>query len=93
MSAASITFACCKAIFATNAFNFDCPHTMYITTNVVIIVTNAAVKRSTSTRKLLRKEPNFEIIFTLSFSFCPFISNIFCLFCIGLQVLSGFWGH
>ena len=38
VSAASIPLAHCKAIFATNAFSFDCPHTMYITTNIIIIV-------------------------------------------------------
>ena len=48
--AASIALVHCKAIFATNAFNFDCLHTMYITTKVIIIVTNAAEKRSTSTK-------------------------------------------
>ena len=59
-SAASTAFSHCKAIFATKTFNFDCPHTMYITTNVMIIVNNAAVKRNTSTKKLLKKEPNLE---------------------------------
>ena len=62
-SAASTAFVCCKAIFATKAFNFDCPHTIYITTIVIIIVINATVKRSTSTKKLLRKEPNLEFFF------------------------------
>ena len=57
-SVASNPLAWCKAIIAINDFNFDCPHTMYITTNIIIIVTNAAEKRRTSIRKLLRKEPN-----------------------------------
>ena len=77
-SAASISLTCCKALFATSAFNFDCPHTMYITTNIIIIVTNAAEKRSTSTRNLLRKEPNLVSLLVLSF--CLFNFNIFSLF-------------
>ena len=80
MSTASIPFAHCKAIFPTNAFNFDCPHTLYITTIVIIIVTNAAVKRSTSTTKHLRKDPNLEFIFASSISFFSNISNIFWVF-------------
>ena len=93
MSAASILFVHCKAIFTTNAFNFDCLHTMYITTNIISIVTNAAVQRSTSTRKLLRKEPILELIFASSISFCPCISNIFhlslYLFTSSFSVLGG----
>ena len=77
VSAASIPLAHCKAIFATNAFNFDCLHTVYITTKVIIIVTNAAEKRSMSTKKRLRKEPNLESFLALSISFFPFSSNIF----------------
>ena len=77
ISAASIPLAHCKAIFATNAFNFECLHTMYITTNVIIIVTNAAENRSTSTRKLLRTKVGvFHCSFYLLF---PFISIIFSL--------------
>ena len=80
MSAASIPFVHCKAILATNAFNFDCLHTMYITTIIIIIVINAAVKRSMSIKKLFRKEPNLEFFLASSISFCPFISRIFFLF-------------
>ena len=80
MSAASTAFTHCKAIYATNAFNFDCPHTMFITTIVIIIVINATVKRRMSTKKLLRKELNLELFFVSSISFCPFISRIFLLF-------------
>ena len=79
ISATSIGLVCCKAIFATNVFNFDCLHTVYITTKVVIIVTNAAEKGSTSTRKLLRKEPNLESFLALSISLFSFSSNIFFL--------------
>ena len=83
LSDASIPFAHCKAIFATNAFNFDCLHTVYITTNVLIIVINAAVKRSTSTRKLLRKEPNLEFLsFLLLFPFMLFFPTFSVCFCI-----------
>ena len=79
-SAASTAFACCKAIFATKAFNFNCPHTIHITTRVIIIVIRAAVKRSMSTRKLLRKEPNLEFNLASSISFCSLFSIISLLF-------------
>ena len=81
-SAASTAFVCFKAKFATKAFNFDCPHTMSIGTEVIIIVINAAVKRSTSTRKLSRKEPNLEHILASSNSFCSLFSMIsfLCLY-------------
>ena len=80
LSVVSAALVHCKAIFATNAFNFDCPHTMYITTNDIIIVTNVAEKRSMSTRKLLRKEPNLDSFLAPSISFCPLCSSIFFLF-------------
>ena len=79
-SAASTAFVCCKAIFATNAFNFDCPYTMHITTIIIIIVINAAVKRSMPTRKLLRKEPNLEFFFASPISLFHFLSIISLLF-------------
>ena len=79
-SAASTAFVHCKAIFATKTFNFDYPHTTYITTIVIIIVINAAVKRSRSTKKLLRKEPKLELLFASSISCCPFLSRISLLF-------------
>ena len=79
VSATSTAFAHSKPMFATNAFNFDCPHTMYITIIDIIIVTSAAVKRSMSTKKLLRKEPNLEFFFASSISFCPFFPFVFVL--------------
>ena len=79
-SAASTAFVHCRAIFATKAFNFDCPHTIHITTRVIIIVIKATVKRSTSTRKLSRKEPNLELNLASSISFCSFFSIISFLF-------------
>ena len=78
-SAASTAFVHCDAIFGTKAFNFDCPHTIYITTKVIIIVINAAMKRTMSTMKLMRKEPNLELILASSFTFCSFFSVIFFL--------------
>ena len=78
--ATSTVFVCCNVIFATKAFNFDCPHTIYITTKVIITVVNAAMKRSTSTRKLLRKEPNFELTLASPISFCSFFSLISFLY-------------
>ena len=32
VSAASIALVCCNVIFPTNALNFDCLHTVYIST-------------------------------------------------------------
>ena len=92
-SAVSTALVCCIAIFATNAFNFDCPHTMYIITIVIIIVINATVKRSMSTRKVLRKEPNLELFFASSIFFCAFLSGVSLCFYTGPQNLSVFWGH
>ena len=51
-SVAYTAFVCCKAKFATKAFNFDYLDTIYITSEAIIIVINAAMKRSTSTKKL-----------------------------------------
>ena len=80
VSAVFTAFTHCKAIFATNAFNFDCLQTMYITTIIIIIVINAVVKRSMSTKTYFRKEPNLELFFASSISFCPFIFRISLLF-------------
>ena len=92
-SATSTAFICCKAIFATKAFNFDCQHTIYITTIVIIIVINATVKRSTSTKELLRKEPNLELFITSSISCCPFLSRISLLFLyLGHKIFQCLWG-
>ena len=79
-SVASTAFVCCKAKFTTKAFNFDCPHTIHITTKVIIIVINVAMKRSTSTRKLSRKEPNLELILASFIFFCSFFSIISFLY-------------
>ena len=51
-SAASTVFIHCIAMFATKAFNLDCPYTIYIIISVIIIVISAAVNISTSARKL-----------------------------------------
>ena len=79
-SAASTAFVCCKTKFATKAFDFDCLHTMYITTKIIIIVINADVKRSTSTRKLLRKDPNLELILASSITLSSLLSIISFLY-------------
>ena len=68
--AVSTAFVCCNAIFATKAFNLDCPHTIYITTKVITIVINAAMKRGMSTMKLSRNDLNLEPTLTSSNSFC-----------------------
>ena len=68
-SAAPTAFVHCNAIFATKAFNFDCPHTIYISTKVTTIVINAAKKRSMPTIKLSRNDPNLEPILASSTSF------------------------
>ena len=79
MSVASTALIHCIAMFVTKAFNFDCPYIIYIITNVMIMVTSAAVNRSMSTRKLLRNDLNFEFSFVLSNSW-SFLSKIFLLF-------------
>ena len=44
------------------------------------MVTNAAMNRSMSARKLLRNDLNFEVSFGFS-NYCSFLSKIFFLFC------------
>ena len=78
--AASTAFVCCNAIFATKAFNFDCPHTIYITTEVITIVINAAMKRSTFTMQLSRNDPNLELTLASSISFWSCVSVISFLY-------------
>ena len=55
-SAASTAFICHIAMFATKAFNLDCPYTIYIITSVIIRVIIMAVNISTSARKLFRND-------------------------------------
>ena len=78
-SAASTPLMHCIAMFVTKAFNFECPYIMYIITNIIIMVTSAAMNRSMSARKLLRNDLNFEVSFVISKS-CSFLSKIFLLF-------------
>ena len=78
-SAASTAFILCIAIFATKAFNLDCPYTIYIIINVMIRVISVAVNISTSARKLFRNDLNFEFPSGLSSS-CSFLSRVFLLF-------------
>ena len=56
ISAASTAFIHCIAMFATKAFNLDCPYTIYIIISVIIRVISAAVNRSTLARKLFRND-------------------------------------
>ena len=91
-SAASTAFICCIAMFATKAFNLDCPYTIYIIISVIIRVISAAVNRSTWARKLFRNNQNLEFPFGLSSS-CSFLSKIFFCFCIGLLNLTVFLEH
>ena len=56
MSAASTAFIHCIAIFATKAFNLDCPYNIYIIISAVISVISMAVNISTSARKLFRND-------------------------------------
>ena len=82
-SDASTPLMCCITMFAIKAFNFDCPYLMYIITNVIIMVTSAAVNRSLSARKLLRNDLNFEV------SFVFLIHVLSCLqysFCFGIEL-------
>ena len=55
-SAASTAFIHCIAMFATKAFNLDCPYATYITISVIIRVISTAVNISTSARKLFRND-------------------------------------
>ena len=55
-SPASTAFIRCMAMFATKAFNLDCPYTIYIIISVIIRVISAAVNISTSPRKLFRND-------------------------------------
>ena len=79
MSVASTALIHCITMFVTKAFNFDCPYMIYIITNMMIMVTSAAVNRSMSARKLLRNDLNSEVSFVFS-NFCSFLSKIFLLF-------------
>ena len=79
MSAASTAFILCIAIFATKAFNLDCPYTIYIIINAIIRVMSAAANISTSARKLFSNDLNFEFPSGLSSS-CSFSSKMFLLF-------------
>ena len=76
---ASTALIHCITMFVTKAFNSDCPYMIYIITNVMIMVTSAAVNRSMSARKLLRNDLNSEVSFVLSNSW-SFLSKIFLLF-------------
>ena len=75
-SAASTAFIHCIAMFATKAFNLDCPCTIYIIISVIIRVGSAAVNIRASARKLFRNDQNLEFSFTLSSS-CSFLSKMF----------------
>ena len=56
MSAASTAFILCISMFATKAFNLDCPYRIYIIISIIISVISAAVNISTSARKLFRND-------------------------------------
>ena len=79
MSATSTAFIHCIAMFATKAFNLDCPYTIYIIISVIIRVISVAVNISTLARKLFRNNQNFEFSFGLSSS-CSSLSKMFFLF-------------
>ena len=55
-SAALTAFIHCIGMFATKAFNLDCPYTIYIIISVMIRVISTTVNRSTLARKLFRKD-------------------------------------
>ena len=56
ISATSTAFICCIAIFATKAFNLDCPYTIYIIISAIIGDISVAVNISTLARKLFRND-------------------------------------
>ena len=63
MSAASTAFILCIAMFVTKAFSLDCPYNKYIMISMISSVISAAVKISTSARKLFRNVWKFGFIF------------------------------
>ena len=92
MSAASTAFIHCIAMFATKAFNLDCPYTIYIIIIVIIRVISASMNTSTLARKLFRNDQNFEFSFGLSSSCSSLSKHSFCS-CIGLPNLTVFLEH
>ena len=92
MSVVSTALVHCIAMFVTKAFNLSCPYMIYIITNIMIMVTSAAVNRSMSTRKLLRNDLNSEVSFVFSTS-CSFLSKFSFYFGIELPNLIKFLGH
>ena len=79
MSVASTVLIHCIAMFATKAFNFDCPYIIYIITSVMIRVISAAVNRGMSATKLFRNNLDFVVSSEFSNS-CSFLFRIFFLF-------------
>ena len=69
----------CIDMFVTKAFDFDCLYIVYTITNIMIIVTSAAVNRIVSARKLLRNDLNSELSCVLPNSW-SFLFKIFLLF-------------
>ena len=78
-SAALNASICCIAMFATKAFNLDCPDTIYIIISVIIRVISMAVNIRTLARKLFRNDRSLEFSFGLSSS-CSFLSKMFFWF-------------
>ena len=77
-SAASTAFACCKAIFATNAFNFDClPHHVY---HYYCYCYQCHYEEKHAYQETFKKRAKFGVFFASSISFCPFLSRISLLF-------------
>ena len=66
------------AMFATKAFNLDCPYMRYIISSVIIKVISAVVNRSMSAKKLFRNDLNFEV--SSGFSNSSFMFRICFLF-------------
>ena len=82
-SVASTPLMCCIAVFVTKTFNFDCLYIIYTITNVMIMVTSAAVNRSMSSRKLLRNDLNSEVCFVF---LIPGLSYLRFSFCFGIEL-------
>ena len=78
-SATSTAFIHAIAMFATKAFNLDCPYTIYIIISVIIRVISVAVNISTLARKLFINAQNVEFSFSLSSS-CSSLLKMFFLF-------------
>ena len=91
MSAASTPLIHYIAVFVSKAFSFDCTYIIYIITNIMIMVTSAAVNKYMSARKLLRNDLNSEFSLVYLIPGLSYLKFSFC-FSIELPNLVKFFG-